>query len=769
MAEKNNQITEKIVERNEPVARVVEQLEPLINDAVTRLSKHHEYEGIEFMLSNYRKIKDYVNKIPSNKKENLEEEEVVQQSMDNIWTIFNRVSVLEKRIDGIEKDNKEIKKENQEIKSDNQEIKEDNKKIKKVQERLENNIQRIETKQEQAIKDVRNETKENKKDTDKKIEVSRLETREDVEGLRQEIRILAEHLNNQDARHNHHDAMTAVLFQEQHRINMRLDEVNIKVDNVNEKVYRLSEIQKEFLLRFMDDQANKVAEGIELKDIEPDYAPGEEKHLTGLLEGMKGVSPYAFVKEAGINCMSTMAETALRMGLKEFKNYSEDKEFEDKSVFEHLKTRFVKSFTKKLFKVENNDWKVMIAEVGIKTLACVGIMIYTLYKADKVNRNLMEHWNVMLQTQEEMIIKNLKVETRAYFKSMLDHYLGGFRRSYNREDFRVKVDVVEKTETYNVYGGGHYTNNWDQSRGHVIATHTRVTGREYFYHRTFNTIPSYIQVLPRGSVELEIFKKHKDYSPFNLTPYLKSDLDEYKVKQIEYWFGIHRAYHNIGEFESKSFCGDSSIGKHLLGSILLPIAPYFAYNRIKNEVDWHHNATKLYETLRLMTIGCNSDTLDDIIKNREILFRLENYVDATNSPRGRKVMEKFSKEYKHLHIMPHKIKEFDPILELYMILKNIGRYNKDEWLRNLITLQQTQSAPTDIGKIILKTCKKGHEALEKASKENQVTTEDLAETPLPDGSKNRHSIKKTLPNTPGIILDHFTSLEDFYERMVKST
>lgn len=652
-------------------------------------------------------------------------------------------------------------------------------------------VESVELRMRDKLDEHKKETREEVKETKKEIkeEVERINRREEkfeerinkrMELLEAENLELKKHLNNQDARHNHHDAMTAELFRQTHNLSMKIDKVEEKLWNE----IKLTQEQVKFLELKVSEIAStmkeEVQEKIKEKELEAEPMDGEKEAVDEMLTG-KYSKPSDVTWEVGKYALSTITESILHLGLATFNNYDRNKDqLKDVSVLEGLRRTIVTSLTKDLFKLNNKQSTMLaVVELGIKTLALVGLVSYHFYKANRLTRQTLERVETFLRETEAEMLSILNISTIQQFNKMISDYRNGYYRDYNIDHIEVSGGEV-RNELQNVGGNRVPGLGGRSSRMEMVQVKTNAV-------RTSTRIKDFKQVITGDSPHYDrIVQNRHRVRHFRLNNYIKPDSPKDKSDQLDHYMKLYLAYHEQADFESQAWHGDKEIVKSTFSwlgvaatGIGLPIALTFGALRAVEEYKWRDNKDIIFHEIRRMTTGLNDEAAERLIERRIIIFRLRKHVQNTGSMYVRGILEKYEAKYKYEGLrcpslnpedIEQRKKDVDDLLNLYFILTNKGPCDREEYLKTLVMPSQSAKPQNLLSSAVKEALRIGHKALERASKENPTALNEISEE-IPDerNEKIKHKtlLRETFPTAPAHVLNSFETVEELFEHLVR--
>ncbi|HNK90297.1 MAG TPA: hypothetical protein PKN63_07030 [Chitinophagales bacterium] len=616
--------------------------------------------------------------------------------------------------------------------------------------------------------------------------IAQLEARglEVTRAIQNDINTITTRLNNQETAINNSNTATNNSNIATNNSNTLANQLLINQNNINKDLIiikaGLFEVRRkiELTIEQIDLLKSKISEiaqdkikSVKLEDIIPEPLDGEEAYLKDLIAGLDNTIDD-FFREVSINCLSSLAQSAVKMGLKTFNNYREhEHNLDNKDILEQLKVTFVDAFTRDLFKMNNkNNLFLAAAELAIKTVAVVGIVGYQLHKRNRKKSQILENVGRFLEETEEQILPLLKEATKDYFNDMIKLYKSSYRKCFNRDDIiltggntHIERHLEGDLELYTYIGE-------EVVRHPIIRKSTLVKG---FQQKIYPETNQYDEIYPNRNSER-----------FELSNFIKEGLNDKQMEKLTHYLRVYMAFHEEGEFISQKRLGNANFGEDLIMSTVGGVLSggigflYGIYKGIEigiQESEWTDSKNFIFNKIRILTANGTDESTQTIIKRRVIIFRLENYVQNTDSAYGRHILKKYTEKYKYAGIgyanstpehIEAKRKEFDTLIDLYFKIHNEAYCNREQVINSVLRLENVTHVQTSVSKAVQSVIKSGHQTLESLAKETTLSNEVVTETVLVDGSKQRTSIKEVLPNTPSNILSTYSTVEDLLMAIV---
>ena len=159
----------------------------------------------------------------------------------------------------------------------------------------------------------------------------------------------------------------------------------------------------------------------------------------------------------------------------------------------------------------------------------------------------------------------------------------------------------------------------------------------------------------------------------------------------------------------------------------------------------------------------SNDTFEEIVKQREILLRIKNYTDISQSSFAKYFFEKCNKD-KYKDIKNGKEELFDEAFDLYQKLTNIGIANRDNYLKYGYPQKLAEDNGIGLKEIFLDAIDKTKNDFTKLpnqviDKEEIITTRTMI-----DGKETtKTEIKHTqLNNQPGTLIMQMQNANQFH-------
>ena len=492
----------------------------------------------------------------------------------------------------------------------------------------------------------------------------------------------------------------------------------------------------------IEDLGRDRAKNINIKDIIPDPLPGEEDYLKSLVAGKIPAWEKALT-DAKSQCLSSLVESAIDASLGVY-NFNRTLHTLHPNDDESFKKAFANSFTKEALTgpfISSSDPRIIVAELGIKGLIAGGKLCYHLYQNSKDKSELKKEWEEKINGSgnivgyKKTIISYLRDPSEDGFDEMVKEYREEYLLSFDRED-----TTIHKTP----------------GTSYVTIKYNKIPNFErYIYPDT--DIYQAIKNVSSSFVDSDVLAYLPISRRSDLKDFCKRPLTEDQKKEVEWKFKLYRAFKEIGEFESKYWAGDESKAMKA-GLSLIPVVGQLAgiawgIKRINTEVQWSNNEKRLNDILLSCVSGFSRKLLEETITQREILLRIKNYADISQSPFAKYFFEKCSKN-KYKNIKAEKKELFDEAFDLYQKLTNTGIANRDNYLKYGYPQELAEDNGIGLKKIFLDAIDKTKNDFKKLP--NQVTDkeETITTKTMIDGKETtKIEIKHTqLNNQPGLLV-----------------
>ena len=529
----------------------------------------------------------------------------------------------------------------------------------------------------------------------------------------------------------------------------------------------------------IEDLGRDRAKNINIKDIIPDPLPGEEEYLKSLVAGKIPAWEKALT-DAKSQCLESLVNSAIDASLGVY-NFNRTLHTLHPNDEESFKKAFANSFTKEALLgpiISSSDPRIIAAELALKGLIAGGKLCYHLYQNSKDKSEFKKEWEQKINGYGKIVgyketIKNyLKDSSEDGFNKMVNSYERNYHRNYNRNDLSVKISnnlfsekgifsryitikykEIPDFEQYIYYDTDAYKNMNINQKLDLIKKEN-IHGKKEINHHLSN--------------HLNVNKR------FNSNDYLKDSIAEEEKNEFEWKFRSYRAFKEIGEFESKYWAGDCWGAKIMASLITIPLfgiglfgGVSYGINRINTEVQWSNNTDRLRDILFRCVNGHSREILEEIIKQREILVRIKNYADISQSPFAKHFFEKCNKD-KYNNIKTETKELFDEAFDLYQKLTNIGIANRDNYLKYGHPQKLAEDNGLGLKKIFLDAIDKTKNDFAKLP--NQVTDKEeiITTRTMIDGEEKsiKTEIKHTQSNNqPGPLVMQMQNANQFHNNI----